>query len=57
LEIHSSGDLGAYVTLDKDGKVISEEPKGRGRPKPDFVRADDGEFKGHWVKREVADSA
>ena len=46
-----------YITLDKDGNKISEEPRGPGRPKPDFIKAEDGEFKGHWVKKEIVVSA
>ena len=46
-----------YIVLDKDGNKVSEEPRGRGRPKPDFVKVEEGEFKGHWVKKEVVVSA
>ena len=46
-----------YLVLDSTGKVVQEEQKGRGRAKPGFEKAAEGEHQGHWIKREVADSA
>ena len=41
-----------YITLLADGTVIKEE-KGRGCPRKEFPLADDGDFKGHFVKNEI----
>ena len=40
-----------YVTVDASGtEVVPRQDKGRGRAKPDYVKATDGPFVGHWVK-------
>lgn len=44
-----------YVTVDSNGNVLSREPKTRGRTKPGFVFAEDGDNKGHWVKVQSED--
>jgi len=40
-----------YVTVDETGtEVAPRVAKGRGRPKPGYAKAEDGDFVGHWVK-------
>ena len=36
--------------VNDDGSMTA---KGRGRPKPGYVKATEGEYAGHWVKAEV----
>jgi hypothetical protein len=38
-----------YITMDKNGKVLSKVAKGRGRPKVGFVKGTDG----NWIKTEA----
>jgi hypothetical protein len=38
-----------YVTVDANGNEVSRESKGRGRPRPGYVRHEKGAFAGHWV--------
>ena len=40
-----------YITVDASGTEIEPRTaKGRGRPKPGYVKSEDGQFKGHWIK-------
>jgi len=40
-----------YITTDESGNEIEPRTlKGRGRPKPNFVKQTDGPNMGHWVK-------
>ena len=39
-----------YLELDTNGKVITRENKGRGRPRFGYVQATEGPYVGHWIK-------
>jgi len=41
-----------YLVIDQTGTILSREPKGKGKGRPDFVKMKKGEeYQGHWVKR------
>lgn len=39
------------IELDPDGNVVKKVEKGRGRPLEGYEKQADGEYAGHWVKR------
>ena len=42
------------ITLDEAGNEISRTEKGRGRPAKGLIQHTEGQYKGHWVKTQVA---